>query len=72
MCKIIRGEEATEMMNATLDEMKVRKLLNGLRKTKAVVDHNNRVVSEALDRMINALCSELDAIGDLLRSKNDG
>ncbi len=72
MCKIIRGEEASEMMNATLDEVKIRKLLNGLRKTKAVVDHNNKVVSEALDRMINALRTELEAINELLRSKNDG
>ena len=60
------------MMNATLDEMKIRKLLNGLQKTKAVVDHNNKVVSEALERMINALHGELDAISELLRSKNDG
>lgn len=72
MCKIIRGEEASEMMNATLDEVKIRKLLNGLRKTKAVVDHNNKVVSKALDRMINALRAELEAINELLRSKNDG
>ena len=71
MCKIIKGEEASEMMDATLEEMKLRKLLNALQKTKDVVDHNHNVVSEALNRLIKALHAELEDITKLWEGKNN-
>lgn len=72
MCKIINGPEASEMIAATLDEIKVRNLICGLQKTKAVVDHNNKVVQQAIDRMVNALKLELEAIKEKERSINNG
>lgn len=65
MCKIINGEEASEMMNATLDEIKLKKLITGLQQTKDIIDHNHSVVSEVLERMINALYEELEEIVNL-------
>lgn len=59
------------MMDATLEEMKLRKLLNALQKTKDVVDHNHNVVSEALSRLIKALHAELEDIKKLWEEKND-
>lgn len=70
MCEIIKGEEVAKMLNITLEEIKLRKLLTGLQRIKDIVDHNHSVVSEALDRLIEAMYAELDEIAELWE-KND-
>jgi len=71
MCKIIKGEEATDLMNATLEEIRLRKLLDMLKQLKRIVEHNNRIVPDALDRMIGTFSKELQAINDV-RSNGNG